>query len=290
MRIVVIGATGRTGQRVVTQLCERGHAVAAVGHTAAKLATLDRRAEPHVADLSRPDDGGLARLLAPAEVVVSCAHARYTDALLSATAPDGPRLVLMGSVRRYLRIPDRDGSEIAAAEAALLAAGRRGVMLHASMIYGAPDDGNISRVLGLLARWPRGLPMPLPLPDGGRRLVQPIHVDDVARAVAAAVERPDVDGPPLVLAGPAPLPYRAMVAACAAALGRRILVLPVPVTALARVAGACERLGLRLPLNAAELRRAGEDKNFDAGPMIARLGVRPIAFADGLARMVLPER
>lgn len=290
MRIVVIGATGRTGQRVVARLCDRGHAVAAVGLTAAKLAALDPRAAPHRADLSGPDDGSLAALLAPADVVVSCAHARYTDAILAVTAPAGPRLVLMGSVRRYLRIPDRDGSEIAAAEAALLAAGRRGVMLHASMIYGAPDDGNVSRVLRLLARWPRGLPVVLPLPDGGRRLVQPIHVDDVAAAVAAAVERPEADGPPLVLAGPEPFAYRALVGACAAALGRRALVLPVPVAALARVAAACERIGLRLPLNAAELRRAGEDKRFEVAPMIARLGIRPISFEAGLARMTPPAR
>ena len=43
-RIIVIGATGRTGQRVVALLCERGHAVTALGLTAAKLGALDRRA------------------------------------------------------------------------------------------------------------------------------------------------------------------------------------------------------------------------------------------------------
>jgi len=282
-RFAVIGATGRTGSRVVALLCARGHAVSALGLTAAKLGALDRRAEAHALDVAAT--AALAPLLAGADVVVSCAHARFTGAILAALPVRPVRLVLMGSVRRYLEIPDRDGAEIAEAERLLLASGRPGVMLHASMIFGAPDDGNVSRILRLLARWPRRVPIVLPLPDGGRRLVQPIFIDDVAAAVVAAAERPASDGAPLVLAGPEPIAYRAMIAACAAALGRHAAVLPVPLGVLATIAGAAARCGITPPLNAAELRRAAQDKRFDIGPMIARLGVRPIGFAEGLARM-----
>jgi nucleoside-diphosphate-sugar epimerase len=289
-RIVVIGATGRTGRRVVALLCARGHAVTALGRTAAKLGALDRRAASQALDVAVP--GALAPWLesagldVPVDVIVSCAHARFTGAILDAL-PDRPvRLVLMGSVRRYLPIPDRDGSEIAEGERRLYASGRPCVMLHASMIFGAPDDGNVSRILGSLARWPKFLPIILPLPDGGRRLVQPIFIDDVAASVVAAVERPASDGPPLVLAGPAPIAYRRMIEHCAAALGRRAAVLPVPLGLLAAVAATAARAGIALPLNAAELRRAAQDKSFDVEPMITRLGVAPIGFAAGLARMI----
>jgi nucleoside-diphosphate-sugar epimerase len=195
----------------------------------------------------------------------------------------------MGSVRRYLAIPDRDGAEIAAGEAALLASGRAGVMLHASMIFGAPDDGNVSRVLGVQRRWPAALPIVLPLPDGGRRLVQPILIDDVVASVVAAIEHPASDGPPIVLAGAQPLPYRDMIRHCAAALGRRALVLPVPVAVLSGLAAVASGIGARLPLNAAELRRAGEDKRFDVGPMIARLGVTPRDFAAALRTVAIAQ-
>jgi nucleoside-diphosphate-sugar epimerase len=286
MRIAVIGATGRTGRRVVAQLCERNHAVAAFGLTQAKLGALDRRASGHAIDLV--SGTGCAALREPFDVLVSCAHARYTGALLQAAPDRATRFVLMGSVRRYLTIEDRDGGEIAEAERLLDASGRPGIMLHASMIFGAPDDGNVTRVLRLLARFPKGWPIPLPLPDGGRRLVQPIFVDDVAASVVAAVERPASDGAPLVLAGPLPMEYRSLVTQCAAAIGRRAVVLPIPMRALAALAAGAERFGIALPLKAAELRRAGEDKSFDIQPMIERLGVRPIDFADGLRRMALP--
>ena len=289
-RIIVIGATGRTGRRVVALLCARGHAVTALGRTAAKLGALDRRAAAQALDVTVP--GALAPWLGSAgmnmqvDVIVSCAHARFTSAILDAL-PDRPvRLVLMGSVRRYLPIPDRDGSEIAEGERLLYASGRPCVMLHASMIFGAPDDGNVSRILGSLARWPKFLPIALPLPDGGRRLVQPIFIDDVAASVVAAVERPASGGPPLVLAGPTPIAYRRMIELCAVALGRRAMVLPVPLGLLAAVAAMAARAGIALPLNAAELRRAAQDKSFDVEPMVTRLGVTPIGFDAGLARMI----
>jgi nucleoside-diphosphate-sugar epimerase len=284
MHVAVIGATGRTGRRVVARLCDHGHHVVALGLTESKLGALDRRARAHAIDLTVGP--GLDGLLEPAEVIVSCAHGRFTGAILAALPDRGARLVLMGSVRRYLPIPDRDGAEIAEGERLFQASGRPGVMLHASMIFGAPDDGNVSRILQLLARWPAALPIVLPLPDGGRRLVQPIFIDDVAAAVVAAVERPASDGPPLVLAGPAPIPYRGMVEQCAIALGRRARVVAVPLGFLVQLAESAARCGIALPLDAAELRRAGQDKAFDVAPMIERLGVQPIDFATGLARMV----
>src|SRR3546814_3666916 len=73
--------------------------------------------------------------------------------------------------------------------------------------------------------------MILPLPGGGRNLVQPILVDDLASAVAAAVRAVD---PPrsIVLAGPEPMTYAEMVKACAGAVGRRARVVPAPARAV----------------------------------------------------------
>src|SRR5205814_7044896 len=74
-------------------------------------------------------------------------------------------------------------------------------ILRPTMIYGAPGDRNLSRLLVLLARARRGraplpvsLPLPLPVPGGGRRLQQPVHVADLAEAVLRAVERPQAVG------------------------------------------------------------------------------------------------
>jgi hypothetical protein len=67
------------------------------------------------------------------------------------------------------------------------------------------------------------------------------------------------------------------------ASGRHVRILPVPFW-LARAAAATARLVPGLPgVDAAELRRLQEDKDFDIGPMRALLGITPRPLAEGLA-------
>src|ERR1700684_3260636 len=53
----------------------------------------------------------------------------------------------------------------------------------------------------------RGVPLVLPVPGGGRRLLQPVHVADLAGAVLTAVERPETAGRSYDVAGPEPLTF-----------------------------------------------------------------------------------
>ena len=78
--------------------------------------------------------------------------------------------------------------------------------------------------------------MVVPLPLGGRSLVQPIFREDCVEAVLAAFERCR-DGPSVItVAGPEALPMREVVKACAAALGRRVWIIGLPTGLLIGVA------------------------------------------------------
>jgi uncharacterized protein YbjT (DUF2867 family) len=279
MIVALLGATSKTGRHVTQALCERGHTVRALGRDFARLAALDERGTRIVVDLEKPDT--LAVALAGADVVASLAHARFTDAILAA-APSSARLVLTGSLRKHTRLADPAAEAVRRGEAAFLASGRAGVMLHPSMIYGAAEERNVGRILRFLRRFPPTVPIPVPLPDGGRHTVQPVFVDDMVAAFVAAVETPSSNGPSIAVAGPRPIPYREMIRICAAAMGRRVVIVPVPVGLLARLASIAGAVGVRVPFNAAELTRAGEDKAFAIDDMKTRLGVTPREFADGV--------
>ena len=174
----VIGATGRSG----SALCRAVGVVAVpVVRDAARWRPAGAAQPPRVADLTDP--AALRAALADAQAVVSTAHARYAGAIIAA-APPQARLVLLGSTRKFTRWPDEHGNGVSAGEAAFLASGRSGVMLHPTMIYGAGGEDNVQRLAALLRRFPV-----LPLPGGGRALVQPIHQDDVTRSVLAALAR-----------------------------------------------------------------------------------------------------
>jgi nucleoside-diphosphate-sugar epimerase len=275
--VYVIGASGRSGRALCHALRTAGGPVVPVVRDAAKWVGYGLGGVPRVADLT--DVAQLRAALGDASRVVSCAHARFTPAILDAAPPDA-RLVLLGSTRKFTRWPDAHGDGVLAGEAAFLASGRAGVMLHPTMIYGADGEDNVQRLAALLRRLPV-----VPLPGGGSSLVQPIHQDDVTRCMMAALAVAWRGPQALVIAGPAPLSYADFVraVACAAGLRRpRIIALPVPLL----VAGAmASRLVPVVPtIRPAEVRRLMEDKYFDIGPMIEILGVQPISLDRGLAR------
>ncbi len=287
MKVAVIGATSKTGRYVVTALCDRGHDVTGIARDSARMAAIDPRARKARTDIE--DATGLRAALDGAECVASLAHARHAAAVLAALPASCRRVILTGSLRKFSRLPDPAADAVRAAEAQFLASGRAGVMLHPSMIYGAPEERNVNRILSFLSRFPPWLPVPVPLPGGGRHTVQPVFVDDMVDAMVAAVERGDADGPPIAVAGPRPITYRHMVEACAAALGRTVIVVPVPLGLLAAALSIPRRIGLNAPFSADELTRATENKSFEINDMVSRLGVRPRAFEDGLA-MALSRR
>ncbi len=274
--IGVIGATGRSGAALVRALAAAGMPFVPIARDAAAWAAAGLPGALRVADLR--DAAALKQALAGVTQVVNTAHARWAPALIAAAEPDAS-FVLMGSTRRFSRWPDDHGDGVRAGEAAFLASGRRGVMLHPTMIYGAQGENTVQRLAAMVARLPVA-----PLPGGGRALVQPIYQDDVTRSLMAALQR-DWDGPrTVVVAGPTPMPYRDFLRAVAGAAGLRAPpILPIPAQPL-RLAAPLTRFIPGLPsVTADEIRRLTEDKAFDVAPMREQLGIVGRSLEDGLA-------
>jgi uncharacterized protein YbjT (DUF2867 family) len=278
----VIGASGRSGLALCRSLAADGIPVVPVVRHPAKWAASGLAGQPRQADLRAPE--ALRAALAGATRIVSCAHARHTPAIIAA-APVEALLVLLGSTRKFTRWPDAHGNGVLAGEAALLGSGRSGVMLHPTMIYGAQGENNVQRLAGLLRRLPV-----MPLPGGGRFLVQPIHQADVTRSLRAALARGWEGANTVVIAGPEPVRYADFVRAIAAAAGlRRPLILPFPAGPLIVAARLTKHVTALPTIEPEEIRRLVEDKAFDIAPMRALLGVEPVSLANGLAQTFAPS-
>jgi uncharacterized protein YbjT (DUF2867 family) len=276
-QVHIIGASGRSGIALCRSLLTDGASFAPVVRNAAKWAATNIGVAARTADLT--DAAHLRAALADATQIVSCAHARHAGAVLTASPPEA-RFVFLGSTRKFTNWPDPHGNGVLAGEAAFLASGRSGVMLHPTMIYGAQGEDNVQRLAALLRRLPF-----VPLPGGGTALVQPIHQDDVTRAIRAALDVPWDGAHSLVIAGPAPLPYADLVRAVAAARGQRTpRIVTLPAGTLMAFAGILRYIPFLPRIRADEIRRLLEDKSFDVRPMIATLGIETIPLAEGLAR------
>jgi uncharacterized protein YbjT (DUF2867 family) len=279
----VIGASGRSGLALSRSLLADGVPVVPVVRNPMKWEATGLPGTPRKADLRQPE--ALRTALAGATRIVSCAHARHAAAIIAA-APERAVLVLLGSTRKFTRWPDAHGNGVLAGEAALLASGRRGVMLHPTMIYGAQGEDNVQRLAGLLRRLPA-----MPLPGGGRFLVQPIHQSDVTRCIRAALDL-GWDGPcSLTIAGPDAVRYADFVRAVAAAAGlRKPVIVPFPAAPLIIAARLTKHVAALPTVQPEEIRRLMEDKAFDIAPMRATFGFDPIPLTKGLALTFAPPQ
>lgn len=272
----VIGASGRSGQALCRSLLGDNIPFVPVVRDLDRWEATGLPGEPRQADLRAP--AALAAALEGATRIVSCAHARYAPAIIAAAPPDA-RFVFLGSTRKFTRWPDGHGNGVLAGEAALMQSGRRGVILHPTMIYGAQGEDNVQRLAALA----RKLPL-LPLPGGGGFLVQPIHQSDVTRCIRAALDL-TLDGPEsIIVAGPTQIRYADFVRAVATAAGlRRPIIVSLPAGLLMWAANLTRHVKIIPPVKPEEIRRLMEDKTFPIDTMRARLGVDPIPLDKGLA-------
>jgi uncharacterized protein YbjT (DUF2867 family) len=271
VQVHIIAASSRSGASLCRSLQGDGIAIVPIVRNATKFPGA------RIGDLTAPPT--LRAALHDATDIVSTAHARFTPAVIDAAPPDA-RLILLGSTRKFTRWPDEHGNGVIAGEAAFLASSRNAVMLHPTMIYGAQGEDNVQRIAALLHRLPI-----VPLPGGGRALVQPIHQDDVTRAIRAALDHA-WDGPhSLVIAGPDPIAYADFVRAIAtAARLRPPRIITLPATPLVALASILRYIPLLPRIRPEEIRRLLEDKAFDIRPMVDTLGFTPMPLAEGLAR------
>jgi nucleoside-diphosphate-sugar epimerase len=271
----IVGASGRSGAALCRRLAEAGDSFIPVVRNPARWAVTGLPGTPRIADLA--DRFALQAALGDAVAVVSCAHARHAGAVLAAS-PRAGKFVFLGSTRKFTRWPDAHGAGVLAGEAAFLASGRPGVMLHPTMIYGAQGEDNVRRLATLLRRLPL-----VPLPAGGRALVQPIYQDDVTDCLLAALHASWTGPQTRIIAGPYPCTYADFVRAAATAAGLKPpRILAVPLWLLLAAAPLTRLPGLPR-IRGDEIRRLAEDKGFDSD-VLALTGRPARSLAEGLGR------
>lgn len=274
----VIGAAGRVGQAVVRALTGLGVKVVPVVRDPRSWSATGLPGIARFANLF--DSYALHGALSDAIRVVACVSPYHTQAIVNATQRD-VLLVLLGDARRYLHLPDRHGLTAMEGERVLIGAGRPGVMLHPTMIYGLATRDPVMSMLS----WMRRLPV-LPLPEGGRVQVQPIALYDVVRALLVALNRNWSQPTTFPIAGARAMPMRDFATALAeAARIKPRPILPVP-NWLLPMLSPFGMLPFLPEFSDDDLRNMAEDRSVETMTMLTKLGLRPLSLHEGLAAML----
>jgi uncharacterized protein YbjT (DUF2867 family) len=281
VRIHVTGGSGFLGGHVTPLLVHAGHDVTALARSdAARIRVAELGATPVAGDLDDPESLDAAVVAARADALVNLASLGFGHAAAIVHAAEDAgvrRAVFVSTTAIFTRLPAASKRQRLAGEAVIEGSDLAWTIVRPTMIYGAPGDRNMARLLQLLRRTPV-----MPVPGGGSRLQQPVHVDDLAAAIATAVECDLAVHRSYDVAGPEPLTLRTIVEQAAAAVGRRPRMVTVPLGLTIAGARVYERVARRPRLRAEQLERLAEDKAFDIRPARDDLGYAPRSFTDGI--------
>lgn len=281
MKVHVTGGSGFTGSFVVRKLVGRGHEVYALARSdeaAGKLRSLG--ATPVEGDLDKPGSLPAAFAEGAATHLVNVASLGFghADAIVSSAEQVGlQRAVFVSTTALFTNLPAPSKRVRAAAEDRIRRSSLDWTIVRPTMIYGTPDDRNIARLLRVLRKTPV-----MPVPGGGKRLQQPVHVEDLAEAIVECTHVDAAIGQEIDLPGPEPMAFRELLMEAGDAIGRRPRLLPVPLRPTVGVLRLYERVSSSPRIKAEQIERLAEDKAFDPEPARKLLGYKPRSFTEGI--------
>ena len=281
MRLLVTGGSGFTGRHLLRAALGAGHEVTAVVRSAAAARTVEALGATAVpGDLDDPASLDAA-FATPADALLNIASLGFGHApAIVAAAEDGGlrRAVFVSTTAVTTALPAPSKRVRLAAEETIRRSALDWTILRPTMIYGAAGDRNLSRLLSVLRRTPV-----LPLPGGGNRLQQPVHVEDLSAALLSAVSTERSVGRTYTIAGPDPLPFRELVQQSGRAVGRAPRLVSIPLRPTIALLRLYEQAAPHPRLKAEQLERLAEDKAFTIDEAARDFGYAPRPFADGIA-------
>lgn len=293
MQVLLTGASGFVGNQVAAELLARGHRVHALVRRGSegRLKAADRVAVffGDVMDREAVRQAaaecqavihlvGIIREFPGRGVTFERLHYEATiNAVEAARAAGAWRYLQMSALGARDEPADPYHTTNYRADEYVRLSGLAYTIFRPSVIYG-PEDQSIN----LFARQIRACPV-LPVIGDGLYQMQPVPVWTVAQAFALALELPQTENQVYEVGGPEALTFNEIIDTLAAALGRRVWKMHLPVWTMRLAAGLLGRFPW-FPLTSGQLRMLLEGNICDPGPFYRDFGITPISFREGLAR------
>jgi uncharacterized protein YbjT (DUF2867 family) len=290
--VTVFGGTGFLGRRIVDAMLAREVTVrVAARHPVRGGGTAVDRWVPVQADLRDAHsvraalDGADAAVNAVSLYVESrdatyqAIHVEGVGRLAQAAAEAGvDRLVHISGIGSDARSTSDYIRARGEGEDAVRADFAGATILRPSVMFG-PDDAFLTTLIAPVERLPV-----VPLFGDGSTRLQPVHVEDIAAAVAILLTGSDPSAPTYKLGGPEVLSYRALLERVMRHLDRRCPLLPVPFPLWVGLAAACQLLPSP-PLTEGQVALMRRDNAADPGlPGFGALGIDPAPIEAELRR------
>ncbi|WP_313273333.1 NAD-dependent epimerase/dehydratase family protein [Stenotrophomonas sp.] len=274
-RALVFGGSGQIGEPLLAQLLAAGWEVTAVSRQA--------HADTPGVHWVQADLYGFWRDGQAFDAVISCGPLDNFARWYAGSDIHSPRVVAFGSTSAEVKQDSAEPAErdvarrLREAEQLLFAtAAERGVaatVLRPTLIYGAGRDKTLTSIARMAQRTRL-----LVLPTSAKGMRQPVHVQDLAKAVLQVLPAAVSHGRAYAVGGGEVLPYNQMVRRVLATLRPRPLLLRVPTPLFVWALRKAHGKGRLLGMNEAVLERMRDPLAFDIEPARRDFGYAPRAF------------
>ena len=290
MTVLVTGATGFLGRHVVQQLLETNHEVRVMVRSPGSESVLQ----------TPPTDVCYGNVTDPDALAEACRGISEVIHLV-AVIRGGPRqfeainrrgtanIVAAareaGSVRRFVHLSAVGAANVPRlrylhskwqGEQEVVDGGLPYTIIRPSLIFG-PGDEFTNAIAALV----RSLPITPVIGSGNNRL-QPIHVEDVARCVALSLSGNIRGNRTVEIGGPEQLSYNEIIRVVARVMGRRRLLVNVPLWKMRLPIAMMEMLTPRAPINRAMLQLITLRNVAEPDSVERVFGFRPRTFAGNI--------
>lgn len=306
MRILLTGGTGVVGSAAVAELLSRGHTVRLLSRHA-KEESRQWPSAVEAMDGSVTDPGSIrgaadgCSAVIHMAAIVSESGRKSGEATFEQVNVEGTRNVVheaerAGAVRLvYISSlgADRGASDYhkskLGGERIALASTLNTTVVRLANVYGPGDE-----VISLLIKMIRILPV-VPAIAGGDDAFQPMWVGDAAKAITACVDRTDLGGRALDVAGPDRTSMNDLIHRLREITGRAPMTVPVPGDMAVLGAKLASMIGVDLPIDKGQITMLKEGSVIDNpndNALTSELRVEPTALTEGLKLLAgsLPEQ
>ncbi|MCS7182619.1 MAG: complex I NDUFA9 subunit family protein [Thermoanaerobaculum sp.] len=234
-KVLVTGASGFVGTRIVAELLQRGFQVVALARrlsqSSSEPGVIRVAADVTLSGWERWVEGcsavihlvGIIREDPRQGITFHGAHVEATARVVEVCKKFGIfRLVHMSAVGADPQSPIPYHRTKGQAEELVRASGLAWTIFRPSVIFG-PGDGFTTTLTGVIRRAPL-----VPVFGDGSYPLQPVAVEEVAEAFVASLENPQAVEQIVELGGPEVLSYRQVLQRIASSLGKKRLFVPIP--------------------------------------------------------------
>jgi uncharacterized protein YbjT (DUF2867 family) len=294
--VAVFGGTGFLGRRVVGHLRKHGFSVR-IASRHPDRGHLFGRDDPQVQSVAANihDERSVADALAGAYGVVNAVslyvehgqetfHSVHVEAAQRVAAQARragvERLAHVSGIGSDAASPSLYIRKRGEGELAVRAAFADALLIRPAVMFG-PDDSFLTPILTLLRRLPI-----YPMFGRGRTRLQPAYVEDVAEAIATALQRAEMRAITFECGGPRVYSYEELLRAVAEKAGLKPVLIPLPFVAWHALAWSAEMLP-RPPVtrNQVELMQV-DNVSSPEMPGFEELGISPRAVEDALPEIL----